>query len=40
MSSDRELWGWEEFFMEIDKLLHDMDRHYELSTIKYASYAV
>ena len=39
-SSDNELWGWEEFFREIDKLLRDLDRHYELCTIDYASYAV
>ena len=34
-SSDNELWGWEEFFREIDKLLRDLDRHYELCTIDY-----
>ena len=38
--SDNELWGWEEFFREIDKLLRNLDRHYELCTIDYASYAV
>lgn len=39
-SSDNELWGWEEFFREIDKLLRDLDRNYELCTVDYASYAV
>ena len=34
-SSDNELWGWEEFFTEINKLLRDLDRHYELCTILY-----
>ena len=39
-SSDNELWEWEKFFREIDKLLHDLDRHYELCTIDYVSYAI
>ena len=39
-SSVNELWGWEEFFREIDKLLRDLVRHYEFYTIDYASYAV
>ena len=39
-SSDNELWGWEKFFREIDKLLCDLDRHHELCTIDYATYAV
>ena len=38
--SDNKLWGWEEFFREIDKLLRDLDRHHELCTIDYASYVV
>ena len=39
-SSDNKLWGWEEFFREIYKLLRDLDSHYALCTIDYASYAV
>ena len=39
-SSDNKLWGWEEFFREIYKLLRDLDRHYALCTIDYASYVV
>ena len=39
-SSDNKIWGWEEFFREIYKLLCDLDRHNALCTIDYASYAV
>jgi len=29
-----------EFFAEIDRLLHYLDRHYELCSMEYTSYAV